>query len=182
MPLISVDAQALPMVHTENPSGLISESGITRCRIEAKIWDIYSNKGDGYSHFPKGIYVERFDSLFNVEGNLVADTAYYYEKKQLWQAIGHVVVKNMTGTVFETSELYWDQKVPAGVVNAFYTHQPVKITKPDGTVTYGQDGFKGDQSLNTYRLFGLKGDLIFHESSDLNQQSIIIHDTVMRHP
>jgi len=182
MPLIAVDAQAIPMVHTENVLSLISESGVTRCRIKAKVGDVYSNKGDDYWHFPEGIYVERFDSLFNVEGSLVADTAYYFEKRQLWQAIGNVVVKNMEGTVFETSELFWDMKVPAGVVNAFYTHKPVKITKPDGTTTYGQDGFKGEQSLNTWRLYGTRADLIFEESSDSIRQNTISSDTVIRHP
>jgi len=172
--MIAVDAQAIPMIHTVDASTLISDSGITRCRVEAKVWDIYSNNGDKYQHFPEGIYVERFDSLFQVEGSIKADTAYFFERKELWQAIGNVVVKNAEGTVFETSELFWDERVPPGVVNAFYTHRLVKITYPNGTVSYGINGFKADRSLNNPRLFDYSADLIIEEESpDSIQQKTV---------
>ena len=73
--MVSVDVQAIPTIHTEDASMLISDSGITRYRLEAKIWDIYSNEGDAYWYFPEGIHVEQFDSLFRVTGSIVADTA-----------------------------------------------------------------------------------------------------------
>jgi hypothetical protein len=182
MPLVSVDAQAIPKLHTSDASTLISdESGITRYRVEAKVWDIYSNKGDGYWYFPKGIYAEQFDSLFHVTASIVADTAYYFEKKELWRAIGNVVVKNMEGRTFETSELFWDQKVPSNVVNAFYTNQMVKIVDPDGNITYGRNGFKADQSLNTVRLYSGNAELNVSESTDTLQQHVNRPDT-LPHP
>jgi len=179
MPLVSVNAQAIPMIHTENVSTLISSLGVTRCRIEAKVVDIYSNEGEPYWYFPERIYVERFDSLFQVEGSIVADTAYYFERKELWQAIGNVVAKNMEGRIFETSELFWDQKAPANAVNAFYTDQLVKITEPDGSITYGRNGFKADQSLNIIRLFSMKGEFnIVEGSADSLRQNTISSDSL----
>ncbi|MDR3061717.1 MAG: LPS export ABC transporter periplasmic protein LptC, partial [Dysgonamonadaceae bacterium] len=64
-----------------------------------------------YWYFPEGLYVEKFDSVFNVEGNITADTAYhYYERQKLWHAIGNVKVVNLAGEKFETSELFLNRK------------------------------------------------------------------------
>jgi len=178
MPLVSVDLQAIPMVHTEDVSSLVSDSGITRYRFKAKIWDVFSNENDSYWYFPEMISVEWFDSLFRVEGSIVADTAYYFEKKGLWQAIGNVVVKSTEGRTFETSELFWDEKAPSNTMNAFYTNQPVKIVEPDGTVISGDNGFAADQSLNMFRLFKMKGDFIVEESADTLQQNAIRRDSI----
>jgi len=178
MPLVSVDAKTIPMVHTENISTLISDSGIVRYRLQAKIWDMYSNTGDSYWYFPKGIHVERFDSLFHVEGSIVADTAYYYDRKELWRAVGNVVVKNTEGTTFETSELFWNQKAPSNDGKAFYTYQLVKITNADGNFMYGRNGFRANQSLNPIFLFSGKGELNVDESTDSLQQNTISPDSL----
>ena len=170
MPLVAVDVQTLPMLHTDDAVSLISDMGITRYRLEAKVWDIYSNEGDTYWHFPKKIHVERFDSLFRVIGSIVADTAYYFVGNGLWHAIGNVVVKTLEGRIFETSELFWDQKAPQNSVNAFYTDRPVKVTEPDGTIIYGLKGFRADQNLTVYRLFEMKGEFNVKESTDSLRQ------------
>ena len=62
-------------------SSLISDSGITRYRLKAKEWQIYGKAAEPHWYFPEGIYVEKFDTLFQTEGE-------------------H----------FETSQLFWDQK------------------------------------------------------------------------
>jgi len=181
MPFVFVDVEAIPNIHTVDAFNLISDSGITRYRLRAKIWDIYSSESEPYWHFPEGIHVERFDSLFQVEGNIVADTAYFYDKKELWHAIGNVVVNNKEGTTFETSELFWDQKVPPNVENAFYTFQSVKITKPDGTFIYGLNGFRADQSLITIIIFSGKGELNVDESPDSLKHDVIHPDSIQLH-
>jgi len=179
MPLVSVDVKVRPAVYSEDVSSLVaSDSGITRYRLEAKVWEIYSNEGDSYWYFPEKIYVEQFDSLFQVEGRIVADTAYYYERKELWHAIGNVVVKNIEGRTFETSELFWDRKVPPDVVNAFHTQKPVRIIEPDGRVIYGNNGFAADQSLNNIRLYKMQGDFNIEESTDTLQQDTIDSDSI----
>jgi len=178
MPLVPVDIDSIPTVHTEDVVMLISDSGTICCRVEAKCWDVFSNKGDSYTYLPEGVYVERFDSLLHIIGTIAADTAYYFEKKELWQAIGNVVVKNMEGRVFETSELFWNQKAPSNAVNAFYTDKPVKITEPDGGVSYGRNGFKADQSLNIIRLFSMAGDFNMEESADTLRRDTINTDSI----
>ena len=180
MPLVSVDVQAIPVVHSEGVLTLISDSG-SLIRMNSKVWQIYSNDSEPYFYFPEGIFVERLDSLFQVDLTIVADTAYYFDKKELWHAIGNVVVKNIEGDIFETSELFWDSKVPQDKMDAFYTHQPVKILKPDSTVIYGQNGFTADRSMRITRLFLGKADLYIDESNDVSDdtsQSTIIQDSI----
>jgi hypothetical protein len=172
MPVVSVNAEAIPMIHTETVSTLISDSGITRYHLEAKVWDMYSNAAEPYWYFPEGIYVERFDSLFAVEGYLKADSACYLEQKDLWKAMGNVFVKNLEGSVFETDELYWEMNVPPGVLNAFRTDKPVRITYPNGDVFHGKNGFRADQSLSEIRLYGNSGEMTVDETVNSPQDSI----------
>ena len=145
---VDVDAGVIPSFHGEDISSLISDSGITRYRLAAKIWDIYSNDTVPYWHFPEGVYVEQFDSLFRVSGYIQADTAYFFERTGLWRAIGNVFIKNLEGTTCETSELFWNQREPANSVNAIYTDQFVKITTKDKIMT--AHGMKSNQSLTRY--------------------------------
>jgi len=183
MPVVPVDIHAIPMVHTTDASSLVSDSGRTRFRMKAAIWDIYANdstRKDTYWHFPKGIFVEQFDSLFQVSGSIIADTAYYYEKTGLWQAIGNVVAKNSEGRTFETSELFWDSKAPANSTNAFYTHKLVKITDSDGTCQNADSGFRANQSLKSISLFKVSGPIFFKESTDTTGQNTGRSDSLRR--
>jgi len=178
MPLVSVDAKAIPMMHTENLSTLVSDSGIVRYRVKAKIWDTYSNGGDSYSYFPEKIHIEQFDSLFQVEVNIVADTAYYFDKKELGRAVGNVVVTNKEGKTFETNELFWNRKAPLKDGNAFYSFQRVKITNPDGSFIIGDNGFRSDQMLTSIFLFVGKGTINVEESADSLQQNTVRSDSL----
>ena len=177
MPLVSVDVQVMPLMRTKGSSTLISQSG-SLVRLDTEDWQMFSNESDPYSYFPEGIHVERFDSLFRVDGYIVADTAYYFEKRELWQAIGNVVVKNAEGTIFKTPELFWDQKIPQNTMGAFYTNEPVNIVKPDGTVLYSQNGFTADQSLTILRFFSGNSEFYLIESDDTSHQSVVIPDSI----
>ncbi|GHS98730.1 LPS export ABC transporter periplasmic protein LptC [Bacteroidia bacterium] len=149
---VELDAGALPNLHGEDIISLISDSGITRLRLITKAQDIYSNDTNAYWHFPKGIYVEQFDSLFQVTGHVKADTAYRYDKTGLWRLIGNVFLENVEGTTCETSELFWREKEPAFSNNSIYTDKFVKITTKDKIIT--AQGMKSNQSLTDYVFYG----------------------------
>ena len=145
---VELDAQVLPMMHSEDVSSLISDSGVTRYRLIAKVWDIYDNPSPQKSHwyFPEGFYVEKFDSLFNVEGNIESDTAYYYDKKSLWHLIGNVKVLNLQKEKFETQELFWDEKA-----QRIYSSQTIRIEQADKIIL--GEGFESDQAMTNYDIF-----------------------------
>jgi len=149
---IDVDAENRPMLHGEDISSLISDSGVTRFRLETRVWDAYSTDTGSYWHFPEGIYVEQFDSLFQVSGYVRADTAYYFENTGRWRLINNVLIKNVEETTCETSELFWNSREPAASVHSIYTNKFVKITTPTRIIT--AEALKSNQSLTTYILYG----------------------------
>ncbi|GHV58299.1 LPS export ABC transporter periplasmic protein LptC [Bacteroidia bacterium] len=150
--VVDVNVSDRPMLHGEGISSLISDSGITRFRLEAEVWDAYSNDSVSYWYFPEGFYAEQFDSLFQVSGYVKADTAYYFEKIGLWKLINNVFIKQLeSATTCETSELFWDTKEPATSVRTLYTDKFVKITTPDKVIT--TEGFKSNRALTHYILY-----------------------------
>lgn len=52
-----------------------------RYKIITAEWLIYSHRNPPFWAFEKGIYLEKFDSLFHVDASIKADTAYYYEPR-----------------------------------------------------------------------------------------------------
>lgn len=162
---IAFDPEKKPMMHSTNVSTLISDSGITRYRIKAPVWNVYSKAKEPYSYFPEGIYVERFDSLLNVEGYIKADTAYHYERKNLWRLINNVKVENLEGSKFETSELFWDEKKAK-----IYSDKFIRIEE-NGNITTGI-GFESDQEMTNYDIYRSAGSYSFEEEPANTMDSV----------
>ena len=101
------DPETMPSMVTDSAVQLISDSGRTRYKIAANVWEVYDKAKEPFSYFPKGFYLERFDDRFNVEATVIADTAWHYNAKSLWRIKGNVEVKNMQGHEFKSDELFW---------------------------------------------------------------------------
>ena len=125
-------------------SSLISDSGITRYRLKAKEWQIYGKAAEPHWYFPEGIYVEKFDTLFQTEASIKADTAYYYDKKGLWE------LESLQGEHFETSQLFWDQKQ-----EKVYSDKFMRIEQEDKIIT--GIGFESNQDMTQYKIFNSQG-------------------------
>ncbi|MDL2223674.1 LPS export ABC transporter periplasmic protein LptC [Bacteroidales bacterium OttesenSCG-928-M11] len=158
---INIDADLLPSIHAEGITTFVSDSGITRYKLETEIWDMYTQANDPYWYFPEGIYLERFDSLFQVEFSLKADTAYFYEARELWHLIGNIFIQNLEGESFETEELFWDSKKPATSIDAVYTDKQVRITQPERIVV--SQGLRSNSAMNNYQLFNMESELYVKE-------------------
>jgi len=81
----SYDPEVVPTMITNNVTTLISDSGITRYKLVADVWMVFDKAKEPYWFFPKGIYLERFTPDFKIEATVVADSAWYYSKKDLWK-------------------------------------------------------------------------------------------------
>ena len=79
------ERDSLPMMKTLGVTTLISDSGVTRYRVKTEEWLMFDRKKPSYWAFEKGVYLEQFDSIFNIEASIKADTAYFYDKQQLWK-------------------------------------------------------------------------------------------------
>ena len=132
------------IMRTTDVNTLISDSGITRYKLNAKEWLMFSKAKDPFWYFPEGIYIEKFDSLFNAEASVKADTAYYWEKKKLWKLIGNVKILSLENERFETSEMFWDQGK-----ERIYSSKRVRIEKKD-QIIIGKDGFESNQDMTKY--------------------------------
>jgi hypothetical protein len=162
----------LPTIHGENITSLISDSGVTRYRLKARVWDMYSGEVEPYWHFPEGFYFEKFDSLFNIEGYLQADTAYFFEKKELWHLTGNVHIQMLTGDRFDTSELFWDRKEPSVSINAIYSDSLVRVTTASGEIMTGS-GFRSNVQMSDYRFYKAASEVIIEEKDSLQSGTSI---------
>ena len=129
---------------------LFSASCSKEHRLKAKEWQIYGKAAEPHWYFPEGIYVEKFDTLFQTEASIKADTAYYYDKKGLWELIGNVEVESLQGEHFETSQLFWDQKQ-----EKVYSDKFMRIEQEDKIIT--GIGFESNQDMTQYKIFNSQG-------------------------
>lgn len=147
---VTFDPENTYTLRTTDVSSLISDSGITRYRMNAKEWLVFGKAKEPYSYFPQGVYVEKFDSLFNVEASVKADTAYYWDKKGLYKLIGHVGILSQEGKKLNTSILYFDQKE-----DLIYTDEYFELEEGDKIIT--GIGFKSNQNMTKYKIFNSQG-------------------------
>ena len=132
------ERDSLPVMDTRGVTTLVSDSGVIR--------------------YEKGVYVEKFDSLFQVEASIEADTAYYYDKQRLWKLISNVHIQNLKGEKFDTELLYWDQNK-----KKVYSDKEVRIEQPD-QIIYAV-GFESDEQLSKYVFFKTNGIFYIDEES-----------------
>ena len=140
------DPETVPTMITDSVTQLISDSGITRYRMVADVWKVFDKAKEPYSYFPEGIYFERFTPDFNIEATVQADTAWYYNKKDLWKLVKNVHVENMQGEVFESEELFWD-----GKNDRVYSDKYIEIKR--GVTEIKGYGFESNASMTEYRIF-----------------------------
>ena len=147
---VTFDPENTYTLRTTDVSSLISDSGITRYRMNAKEWLVFGKAKEPYRYFPQGVYVEKFDSMFNVEASVKADTAYYWDKKGLYKLIGHVSILSQEGKKLDTSILYFDQKE-----DQIYTDEYFELEEGDKIIT--GIGFKSNQNMTKYKIFNSQG-------------------------
>lgn len=145
-------------VHT-----LISDSGLTQYRLDTKEWRIYDKGERPYWYFPRGIYFERFDTLKRPIAKVLADTAYHYTSEDLWELIGHVHIRNMSGVDFYAPQMFWDSR------NArVYSQDSVYIKAPD-RVLRGKS-FEANQDLSSYSFYNSSA-VVDYEEKELDEAS-----------
>ncbi|MDR1097401.1 MAG: LPS export ABC transporter periplasmic protein LptC [Tannerella sp.] len=134
-----------------NVETLVSDSGITRYKVITDTWLIFDKASEPYWYFPDSVYLEKFDTVFNVETSIRADTAHYYKRRNLWQLDGHVDIRNMDSVRLETSQLFLDENK-----KIFYSDSFVVITKGE-TVNTGI-GFLSNEDMSEYEIFDSTAD------------------------
>lgn len=134
--------ETVPTIDTDSVTTLISDSGIIKYKVLAKTWEMYEGFKDEYWYFSEGIYLEQFDSLFNIIISVEADTAWNYTAKKLWKLKGNVFIKKHdTQDTYSSPEFYWDQQK-----RIVYSDSVVTIDSPDGGLINASK-FSSDERL-----------------------------------
>lgn len=129
----------------DSVSTLISDSGVTKYRISTSRWLIFDKSKEPYWFFPRGLKFEKFDSVFNVDATMWADTAIFYQPRNLWEFRGNVAVDNTQNEHFNTTQLFWDN-----AQERFYTQKKVRIRQADKIIE--GIGFVSNSSLTEYTI------------------------------
>lgn len=166
------ERDSLPVMDTRGVTTLVSDSGVTRYRINTEEWLVFDRKNPSYWAFEKGVYLEKFDSLFQVEASIESDTAYYYDKQKLWKLMGNVHIQNLKGEKFDTDLLYWDQNK-----QKVYSDRFIRIEQPDRIIT-GR-GFESNQQMTVYTINQPEG-IFYVDEEDTQPADTLQTDTIRR--
>lgn len=139
-----------PVLRTDSVTTLISDSGVTRYRIESPQWLVYDKTEPPYQEFPEGIYLEQFDEDLTVQASLKADYAYYNETEQEWTLRGNVHALNRKGEQFDTPELKWSQQG-----HRVYSDTSIHITR-EKSIIEGV-GFESNEEMSKYTILNPTG-------------------------
>ncbi len=178
---ITFDPQNSYTLKETNVETLISDSGVTRYKMLTPTWLIFSKADEPYWYFPNGVYLEKFDTVFNVEASIKADTAYYFQNRKLWQLDGKVDISNLEGERFETSQLFWDEGK-----ETIYSDSFIRITKGDYVNTGTR--FRSNQDLTVYQIYNSSADIPVNmekgsaENDSLPDDSLVEAATIPNEP
>lgn len=137
--------EELPVLMTDSVKTLISDSGVTRYRIETPEWLVFDKTEKPYQEFPHGIYLEQFDQQLKVQASMKADYAIYDEQAQVWTLRGHVHALNREGEQFDTPELNWSQQG-----KRIYSDSSILITR-EKSIIEGV-GFDSNEEMTKYTI------------------------------
>lgn len=170
------DPEKVPTMVTDSVTTLISDSGITRYKLVADEWQVFSQAADPFWFFPKGLYLERFTPNLSIEATVEADSAWFFSDRDLWHLKKNVHVENMEGEVFDSEELFWDQKGERVYSDAYI------IIKRGETEIKGY-GFESNQAMTDYRIFRPHdGRLPFNDRPMEDSLQFMTDSTAAYHP
>lgn len=161
-----LDRETMPSMQDDSVTMLISDSGLIKYKLITKDWESFENAKDPHWYFPEGIYVEQFDTLFQKEVTLKADTAWNFTLKKLWKLKGNVFIENINNETFSTDELFWDQKE-----QRFYSDKYIEINRPEKLMLKGI-GFESNMNMTQYRIFKPRDTYIYVEEKENQDQGL----------
>ncbi len=138
-----LERSKMPRLSATDVVTLVSDSGVTRYRVTAKVWKVFDKATDPYWDFPEGIHFDKFDTDMKVDAEIESKTAVYYTDRKLWDLKDSVHAMNLEGEHFECDQLFWDEKE-----KRVYSNGKIKITQQD-KIIYGQ-GFESNQTFSKY--------------------------------
>lgn len=158
----SFDPENFATMTSTQVSTLISDSGITRYRIDTPLWLMFDQASEPRWTFPEGMHLEKYDNFFRIDATVDCDSATYFKEKQIWRLDGYVDITNMAKEKFLTQQLFWDQKN-----QKIYSDSFIHIERADRIIE--GYGFVSNDKLTQYHVVNVSG--IFPVEKDNEPQS-----------
>ncbi len=172
---VEFDPETTYTMRTADHFSLISDSGITRYRLNAKESYYFSKASEPYWYFPEGVYVEKFDTLFNAVASIKADTGYYWLKKGLAKLVSNVEIVDLEGKNVQTSLLFLDEKT-----DRIWSDQYIRIQQGDKIIT--GIGFESNLNLTNYKIFDSSGEFPVKDMPPADSTQVKTDTTGIRPP
>ena len=156
---LDVVRDSAAVMKTYNVTTLVSDSGITRFRVNTPEWLVFDKKAKPTWEFPNGIHLEQFDENLEVHSEVSAKKAIYYTELEQWILSDSVYAINVEGEKFESEILYVHQKE-----DRIFTDKSVKITQEDKIIT--GIGMESNQRLTKYKVLKPQGIIPLDEDEE----------------
>ena len=113
--VVAFDPETTYTLRTTDYTTQFSDSGITRYRAIAKEFLKFDKAKEPFSYFPEGIYVEKFDTLFNIEASLETSLLFWDQKEEKVYSDKYIRIqeddKIITGIGFESNQNMTQYKI-----------------------------------------------------------------------
>jgi LPS export ABC transporter protein LptC len=145
-----IDPKSMATMTTKNVATFISDSGVVQYKVVAPLWKVFEETDTPYWIFPEGLYLQKYDPYFHVIATVAADSARFYSNQKLWRLDGHVEMTKAPSDLFQTSQLFWDQR-RGRVYSDSFIHIETATHVLEGL------GFESDERLTSYRIIKPQG-------------------------
>lgn len=145
-----VNPRGMPTMTTRNVATFISDSGVVQYKIVAPLWQVYEERDTPCWIFPEGLYLQKYDPYFHVIATVAADSARFFSKLKVWRLDGHVEMTKAPKDLFQTSQLFWDQR-RGKIYSDSFIHIETETHVLEGL------GFDSDDRLSSYRVIRPQG-------------------------
>ncbi len=160
-----LDPTKMATMSSHNVETLISDSGIVQFKMVTPIWLIFEEVDTPYWRFPQGLYLERFGPTHKVIASVASDSARYFKNRHPWRLDGHVEIKEIPGDLFQTAQLFWNERS-----HRVYSDSFVHIETP--THVLEGLGFESDDNLSEYSLRTPSGIFPIHQDAFGNRTAV----------
>lgn len=96
-----------PIGVAENIKLIYTDSAKVKAILTSTLNNDFTNQLFPYSEFPDGVKITFFDNK-NQETTVTSDYAIAYNKTNIVDLVGNVVINTHDGSVLKTSQIYWD--------------------------------------------------------------------------
>ena len=162
---------SVPVMVTRDVATYISDSGVVRYKIIADEWQVFDRLEPSMWTFEQGVYLEKFNNDLSIEATILADTAYYYDKEELWELRGNVHIENEQDEQFDTQLLFWNQKT-----KRVYSDLFIRIRQQKRIIT--GTGFTSNQDFTRYTIKHTQGIVPIKEENASADTTVVATDSI----